>query len=162
MYIKNNQSLCCKHIKISLAYNKQKQMKYWNLNFLNDSEQVNISMVKMNKGIVNINLHTHSCNNRKFPRLKTNGIYWINDSGISFLTSYIKIKVVHIRSGVIFYIKYNSKLNEFKSKELHFETGSIIHLHAEPEFINVNLNPKYYKVNTLGNKSIINYQFTGY
>jgi len=45
-------------------------MKYWNLNFINDSEQVDISMVEMNKGIVNINLHTHSCNNRRFPRLK--------------------------------------------------------------------------------------------
>ena len=131
-----------------------KKIKYWDFetSYKSFDEEFDKKMFELNEGNkVKINVHQHSCNDIRYPKLFPGKHYWADISEWYELTNYVKIKVTYKRNGVVFY-----KIGDSK-KEMHLEEGSLFHQVIEPEELNVNLSSKYYEVVGRGNKMKVNY-----
>lgn len=127
--------------------------KYWNLDTLTMLDKPLEDFIKNANGgnRIVIDLHKHSCVNRKYPKLEVGKEYWIDVSNTFEPTKYVKCLITYIRSGVIFY-----KI-EHDTSEYFFEEFSIMHYYSEPTELSVNLNNEYYEIKSRSGNMNVNY-----
>ncbi len=125
--------------------------KYWDLSVFEDNVDID-KFIFDNRGKIKINLHDHSCMNRKYPKLEIGKYYYIDCShNLLEPSSYKLCLITEIRSGVIFYTIENQE------KEHHFEEFCLTHYFSEPTEITIKLNPKHYEVMSRSGKMKVNY-----
>jgi hypothetical protein len=132
--------------------NKEKN-RYWDLTVFEEDQNPEIDeFIFTNRGKIKINLHNHSCMNKKYPKFEIGKYYYIDCSHTILEPSNYKLCLItEIRSGVIFYTI------EDQEKEHHFEEFCLQHYFAEPEEIIINLNPKHYEIISRSGKMRITY-----
>lgn len=124
---------------------------YWDLTVFEENQEID-KFIFDNIGKIKINLHEHSCMNRKYPKFEIGDYYYIDCShNLLEPSSYKLCFITEIRSSVIFYTIEDQK------KEHHFEEFCLTHYFSEPAEITVNLSSKYYEVISISGKMKINY-----